>query len=252
VATKPPHKKTAKGGNNLKPFYWLLGIIALGGLGFIAMSALGKPKPVAAPVDLPPAAVSNVGELVKTARGIKYGQDNAPVRILVFSDFTCPACRHFATAVEPTLKQEMIETGKVQLVYYDFPLGGGAHRWGFLASRAGRCAEEAGKFWQLHDRLFTAQSEWAFRPSAPVKDFEKYATEAGIDKGPFLACLNSDKHAQLVSANKALGDQLGVGGTPTLFMNTRQLSREWQDYAALKERINRELGVPAAATTTTR
>jgi protein-disulfide isomerase len=251
VANKPPHRKAAKSGNNMKPFYWLLGIIALGGLGFIGLSALRKPKPVATPVELPPAAVSNVSELVKTARGVKYGQDNAPVRILVFSDFTCPACKHFATQVESALKSEMIESGKVQLVYYDFPLGGGAHRWGFLASRAARCAEEAGKFWPLHDRLFITQSEWAFRPSEPVKDFEKYAQEVGIDTGPFLSCLNSDKHAQLVSANKALGDQLGVSGTPTLFMNTRQLGREWQDYAALKERINRELGVPAAATTTT-
>ena len=239
---------TGRSRTNLKPFYWLLGIIALIGIGFIAVSALRGPNAAQEPVEIPQAVVTNAQQLVQAARGIEAGQDDARVRILVFSDFMCPACRHFATPVEPQLRTEFITPGKVQLVYYDFPLGG-AHRWSFLASRAGRCAEEQGKFWDLHDRLFAAQQEWSYRQSEPVSDFVKYAQEAGVNRDAFTSCLRSDKHAQLVSANRALGVQLGVGGTPTLFMNGHMLRDEWNDYSKLKQRIEQELGGTTPSTT---
>ena len=245
----PKTSKAAPPGKNLKPFYWLLGIIALAGLGFIGLSALRGSNAAQGPVELPKAVVADAQQLVQAARGIESGQDDARVRILAFSDFMCPACAHFATSVEPQLRTEFILPGKVQLVYYDFPLGG-AHRWSFLASRAGRCAEEQGKFWELHDRLFVSQREWSFRQSEPISDFEKYAQEVGIGGAAFKSCLNSDKHAQLVSANKALGVQLGVGGTPTLFMNGHMLRDEWNDYSKLRQRILRELGADTASTTT--
>lgn len=242
-------KKPARSGTNLRPFYWLLGVIALAGLGFIGLSALRGSEAAQEPVSLPKTVVSDPQQLVRAARGIASGQDNAAVRILVFSDFMCPACMHFATNVEPQLRTEFILPGRVQLVYYDFPLGG-AHRWSFLASRAGRCAEEQGKFWELHDRLFTNQREWSFRQSEPVSDFERYAQDVGVAGDAFRSCLNSDKHAELVSANKALGVQLGVSGTPTLFMNGHMLRDEWNDYNKLKQRIMRELGSSAPSTTT--
>jgi protein-disulfide isomerase len=239
----------SKKANNLKPFYWLLGVGALAGIGFIGFAILNGSAADQEPPPVSAAVLNDPKELVKAARGIESGRKEAPVRILVFSDFMCPACQYFATQVEPQLRTEFIEPGKVQLVYYDFPLGG-AHRWSFLASRAGRCAEAQGKFWELHDRLFAAQQEWSYRNSEPVADFVKYAREAGVNGDTFTSCLKSDQHAELVSANKALGSQLGVGSTPTLFMNGRMLRDEWNDYSKLKQRIQQQLGTATASTTT--
>ena len=241
-------QKTRKGSNSnagLKPFYYILGLVAVGGGVLFATGALGGGSAATEPVDLPPEAVNNPQALVQAARGVKIGPDNAPVKILVFSDFMCPACKDFATKVEPHIKQQYGSNGQVQFVYYDFPLGG-SHKYSFLASRASRCAEDQGKFWEYHDNLFVNQGEWSFSQTPPVSTFIEYAKTLGLNEGEFEGCLKSDKHAELVTANKALGDQLRVSGTPTVFMNGRYMA-EWYDFELLKPKIDRELGVPAAS-----
>ena len=245
-------KAAQKSGSNLKTFYYVLGGIALLGLAAIAWSALQPKKAATEPITLSDEQLKNPQALVQAAHAISVGNDNAPVRILVFSDFTCPACRHFATNVEPNLKKEFVESGKVQLKFYDYPLGGeGEHKWSFLSARAGRCMAEQNRFWEFHDALFRNQSTWAYSPKSPAGAFEGYVTEVGGDANAFKACLNSDKYADVVSATHALGQSLGVSGTPTLFMNMKQLSLEWGDYAKLKARIVGELPAAAPATTTT-
>ncbi len=247
-------RKTAqKTGTNLKTFYWVLGGIAVLGLLAIAWSAMKPGKAATAPIQLSDEMLKSNEALVQAARPVSIGSDDAPIRILAFSDFTCPACQRFATAVEPGMRTDFINTGKVQLKYYDFPLGGnGEHRWGFLAARAGRCAADQNKFWEFHDALFRNQNTWAFTSKAPNDEFSKYIVEIGADANAFKTCLNSDKHADVVSATHALGESLGVGSTPTLFMNGRQLGQEWGDYGKMKARLERELGIaPAGAPATT-
>lgn len=256
MASKSKKANQARSGGSLKGFYYLLGAIAVAGIAVIAWVNLKGGKAASEPIELSEAQLKDVNALVQSARGIKKGPESAPVRLLVFSDYMCPACKHFTTNVEPSFREQYVNTGKVQMVYYDYPLGG-AHRWSFLAARAGRCAEEQNKFWEYHDRLFATQQEWSYDNSAPVKRFETFAQELGLNAGDFKGCLNSDKHADVVSANYALGQQLGVRGTPTLFMNGRQLPEEWNDFNKLKARLDAELGATAgspaapAATTTT-
>ena len=247
-------KAAQKRGSNMKSFYYVLGGIALLGLAAIAWAALKPTQAATEPIQLSEEQLKNSQTLVQAAQPISLGQETAPVRILVFSDFTCPACRHFATNVEPNLKSEFVSTGKVELKYYDFPLGGTSeHKWSFLAARAARCANDQKKFWEFHDALFRNQSTWAYSSKSPADSFEKYMTEVGGDANAFKTCLNSDKHADVVSATHALGQSLGVGGTPTLFMNMQQLAQEWSDYGKLKARIEQALGTsaPAAPTATT-
>ena len=150
------------------------------------------------------------------------------------------------------MREDFIKTGKVQLVYQDFPLGG-AHKWSFVAARAARCAQDQNKFWEYHDLLFNKQSTWSFERSAPTATFEGYARELQLDEKAFKDCLNSDKHAELVTANKALGEQLGVGHTPTLLMSPSgtELDQEWNDYGRMKARLEKELGLISAPATTT-
>jgi protein-disulfide isomerase len=251
VPAKARKAAQTKSGSNVKTFYWVLGGIALIGLAAIAWVALKPGKAATEPIQLTEEQLKDTQGLVRAAHAVTMGPDNAPVRILVFSDFTCPACRHYSTNVEPNLKNEFVSTGKVQLKYYDFPLGGaGEHRWGFLAARAARCVGEQNKFWEFHDALFRNQATWAYSSKSPASSFEGYVTEVGGDVNAFKSCLNSDKFADVVTANHALGQSLYVSGTPALFMNTFQLSDEWKDYGKLKARIERELGVTAPATTT--
>jgi protein-disulfide isomerase len=233
-AKKPQQMK------KLSPFYWLIGGIAVLGLAAIAWAAL-RSKPAAEPVEVPAAATADANALVAAARGVKYGPDSARVRLLVFSDYQCPACQHFATNGEQSLRSEYINSGKVQLVYYDYPLTE-IHKWAFMAARAGRCAEDQKKFTEYHDRLFATQSEWAYEQSAPTGRFESYAAELGLNAAEFKTCLGGDRHADLVSANRALGTSLGVRGTPALFMNGKYLTEEWKEFGDLRARIEQELG----------
>lgn len=227
----------------MKTFYWVLGAIGVLGVVLIGLSMFRtRGVTTEQPADLPPDAFSSQAELVAAARGIPAGPENAPVKLLVFSDYMCPACQHFATVVEPGIREQYINNGQVQLVYYDFPLGG-AHKYSFLASRAGRCALDQNKFWEYHDHLFKQQSNWAFSRNAPVQQFIDYARELGLNVQDFESCLRSDKHSDVVSANRALGIKLGVNGTPTVYMNGRMVGSAWSDPAEMKRLIDQQLGI---------
>ncbi|MGH7460032.1 MAG: DsbA family protein, partial [Longimicrobiales bacterium] len=217
-----------------------------------AKSTMQSAQATEEPILLSPEVLKNTQQLMAKAQGVKVGPDNAPIRILVFSDFMCPGCKAFATVVEPGMREEYIKTGKVQLVYHDFPLSPN-HKWSFVAARAARCAQDQNKFWEFHDMLFNKQSAWSFERTTPTATFEGYARELKLDEDAFSDCLNSDKHAELVTANKALGEQLGVNHTPTLLMSPSgtELSQEWNDYGRMKARLEKELGLIGAPATTT-
>lgn len=157
-------------------------------------------------------------ELVQMARGIEHGDPDAPVTIMDFSDYQCPSCQAFATQAKPFLEDPYIREGHVRFVYYDFPLMS-IHAHAFFAARAARCAGDQDAYWPFHDELFRRQSEWA-RQADPFSAFVGYAGDLGLDRSAFRSCLGSDRHADVVTANLRLGEQLGVTGTPTLFVST--------------------------------
>jgi protein-disulfide isomerase len=214
----------------LKPFYIILGIVVVVGIGALFLTMRGG---TARGMATEPVDIAHLGDpqaLVAQARGVAVGPDNAPVQVLVFSDYMCPWCANFALGSEKQLKAEYVEPGSVQFIYYDFPLGG-AHVHSFLAARAARCAEDQGRFWEYHDLLFSRQNAWMVERAPPTATFNSYAAELGLDTDTFRGCLNSDRHAELVTANLQLGRQLGVSGTPTVFVNGRRVSSptDWSD-----------------------
>jgi protein-disulfide isomerase len=239
--TKRAAAKRPTRASNLRTFYLILALVGVAGIGWITYSLVGGGgSAVVDPIQL--TGLEDPQALFDAAKGVTLGEANAPVQVLVFSDFTCPACKVWSTRVEPELKKEFVETGKVKLVYYDFPLGRGAgHDHGFIAARAARCAADQNKFWELHDVLFARQSEWTFERSTPLEKFAQYAREVGLDEKNFEACLNSDLHAKVVTANRMLGDNLSVPGTPTVYVGSRPVG-QWSDYAAVREAVQRELG----------
>lgn len=240
MAAKNRKQKAAPAGaDNMKMFYGALVIIAVVGIGAMLFARNQTAGMATEPIDL--SEIEDAGTLLQRAQPVPLGEESAPVQILVFSDYMCPACGTWAGQIEPRLKAEFIDTGKVRLMYYDYPLGG-AHRYSFAASRAARCSGDQGRFWEYHDRLFATQQSWSFSPDMPTSHFMQIAADVGIDTGAFESCLRSDQHAEVVTANRLLGDQLGVSGTPTVFLNGRQV-REWSNYEAVRAAIQAAGGV---------
>jgi protein-disulfide isomerase len=245
-----------KSRQGMKPFYLILGGIAVVGIAAIAWVVMrNKTSDVAiSPVEVPGA--DNPQALVEKAKGVSVGSDAAPVKMLVFSDYQCPYCAEFASMIEPAIVKEFVPTGKLQFVYYDYPLGG-AHKYSFLAARAARCAGEQNKFWEYHDMVFGKQSEWAAEEGMPLKTLLGYGNDLGLDAGAFKSCVDSDKYQDIVSANHLLGEKLGVNATPTIFVNGRRISGQTMDDLTknLRSTIASEAGAaapaPAAPATTT-
>ena len=139
-----------------------------------------------------------------------FGSRNATVEIVEFSDFQCPFCQR----LNVTLEQLKADYGDdVRLVFKDYPLPN--HAQAFKAAEAGNCAHEQGKFWELHDVMFSNQSE------LEVADLKRHAGELGLDQASFDTCLDSGRFAAAVSADLRLGQGVGVSSTPTVFINGR-------------------------------
>ena len=237
-------KRTAAKKSGLQPFYYVLGGLLLLGIIAIAVTVVRNRGGGAALEPVPLEGLNNQ-EIIARAQGVKLGPDNAPAKLLVFSDFMCPYCGTFAAQIEPQLKSEFIDTGKLQLVFYDFPLGGN-HIHSFLAARAARCAGDQDRFWEYHNTLFGRLADWSVAQGPPLDQFEGYASEVGIDQDQFRQCIRSDKYQDVVSASRLLGDQLGVNATPTLILNGKRVRGEiGLDIGALRQVINAELGVGA-------
>lgn len=220
-------------------------ILALGAVAYGVSSRSGGGAALA-PVEVE--GLDDQQTLVRMAQGVSMGSDDAPVTILEFADFQCPACMGFAGSVKPQLEAAWVESGQARYVYYDFPLIS-IHPHAFLAARAGRCAEEQDLFWPYHDALYRNQSVWSRSTSPPIRDFERYAAEVGLEQESFSDCLRSDRHAEIVTANMRLGEELGVTGTPTLMVNGGGVTRRIGEnsFAALQRAVEELLPAPAGA-----
>ena len=142
------------------------------------------------------------------------GPVTAPVQIIEYSDFECPACRVAQTAVFSLFGKF---PGKIRLVYQHFPLEG--HRWSRLAHQAAECASRQKKFWLYHDRLYAEQGEWGKSGAPPIDTFVKYAKEVNLDLDRFAACLADPEVAKKISEERNTGSDLGVRSTPSFFVN---------------------------------
>jgi len=223
----------------LTPFYAIIGLIALVGVGALLWQLRGGAEPTRQPV---PVAI-DPGQLART-QGIAAGPEDAPVVIFEFADFQCPGCMQFATFVAPLVKERYVDRGLVRYVYYDFPLPSFPHS--FLAARAARCADDQGGFWPYHDLLFARQQRWS-SVANPTSLLLDYAGELNLDRGAFEGCLRSDRHAAEVSQSAEFGRSLGVQGTPTLFVNGRRLPNV-PSFSQLEAIIQQEMGAAAAET----
>lgn len=158
------------------------------------------------------------------------GPADAPVRLEEFGDFECPPCGMF----HPILEQMHEEFGdKLQIIFREFPLVP-THKHALTAASAAEAAGLQGKFWEMHDLIYEHQSEWKKEFNVrPI--FEGYAKQIGLDVERYKRDINSDLVAQRIFQDGKRGHSLGVKGTPTVFINGRELP--FENFPAEKLRV---------------
>jgi protein-disulfide isomerase len=196
-------------------FYLILaaGAVVLGAAVFgLLKSGGGAP---AAAAGAPP-TVSDDG-----FRGYTQGSGDAPVEITEYLDFECPVCATFAVIQMPTIKEQLINPGKVRWRYRDFPLPN--HRYSRFSAHAAQCAGAQGRFFEMHDQLFN-NHQWAQTGKDPSRLFRDLAQRAGVNLDAYDKCMEDGRYAQRIEFSRQEGDQRLVDGTPTFFANGTKLS----------------------------
>jgi protein-disulfide isomerase len=166
-----------------------------------------------------------VAEAGRPARG----PINAPIEMIEFSDFQCPFCLR----ASPIVTQVLGAYGdRIRFVYRHYPLPN--HPNARPAAEASQCANEQGKFWPYHDKLFASEGRLS------DADLRRSAAEVGVDPAKFGACLDTHRFKADVDDDIAAGDEAGVSGTPAFFINGRVLTGA-QPFEAFKRVIDDEL-----------
>ncbi|HEY6948409.1 MAG TPA: thioredoxin domain-containing protein [Gemmatimonadales bacterium] len=196
----------------MKGFYAAVAGVALVGMGVLGWM-LSRPRTVSIPANV-------VVQLADTAgfRGYLLGADSAKVEVTEYADYQCPFCQTFDELQFPTIKQRLIDAGRLRWRYRDFPLQ--QHPFSRLAAHSAACADEQGKYWEQHRRIYEGQQDWAEAGDA-APAFRRYAQLNGLDLARYDACMTSAKYAGRIQASYDEGVRAGVNSTPTLLIGGR-------------------------------
>ena len=200
-------------GNSAQRFYVILALVAVVGA-LLIVRAVRTPKyePVVTTAPITPA----------TSEGYLLGNPNAPVQVMEFADFECPACGNFSVITEPDVRARIVNTGLASYRFFDFPLP--MHKNTMAASNAAACAADQGKFWGMHDALFRNQPEWNGEATDnPKKIFLGYVKTLGLNTDAWEKCFDEQLHQSRIMANQAEGARRKVQSTPTFVIGTRMI-----------------------------
>lgn len=198
----------------MKRFYVVLTVLAVVLAATVFALLRGGSGASAAAVG-PPPTVADDG-----FRGYTLGQGSAPVEIVEYLDFECPVCATFATIQMPTIKEQLINTGKVRWRFRDYPLP--IHKYSRFSAHAAQCAGAQGKYFEMSDQLFQ-HHQWSQTGRDPSSLFRELAQNAGLDVTAYDACMKAGRFAQRIEYSRQEGDSLLVDGTPTFFANGKKL-----------------------------
>lgn len=179
---------------------------------FGAMLLLSKPVKA-------PSNISKVDRslLIKSDSN-KISTDSAKVNIVEFGDYQCPACK----AADPITKQILKDyPGKINFVFRNFPLP--QHVNALVSAEAAEAAGAQGKYWQMYDKLYENQIEWA-ESVTPLDIFTNYAKELELNIDQFKNDISTNKFQQKINTDKNDGISLGVNSTPTFFINGQKMN----------------------------
>jgi protein-disulfide isomerase len=231
-----------KQGGGSKWFYVTLGVIILIGAGWLLTAGRSGGKAE----ELPPLGLAQTTGIEADANaGTSIGPDDAVVTIYDFSDYLCPHCREFNSMVGKLLRRNYaVPGGPLRWVSYEFPL----REESFPATVASLCAEEQGKYWEMHDMLFARVETWGTETN-PNGAFVDLGKDIGLDTGDFKKCLSERENVRRILASKQYGVDLGVNSTPTVFVNGQPVPRtnQFYSYKGLEMIIQQQAAAAASA-----
>ncbi len=207
------------------PIAILLGGLAVAAAIFVSGGLGGSPN-VAGEANLPTDSGEPQILEVSVDDDPVLGSADAPVTIIEFSDFQCPYCRIFWSDALPQIKSEYIDKGLARLVYRDLPLTSIGHEMAQPYAEAAECADDQGKFWEMHDKIFEEQAKKGTDTitSITLADVKNWARDIGLDGEGFDQCLSSGKYTDEVNKETSDAQRLaevltppGIG-TPTFFI----------------------------------
>lgn len=214
-AKKKSATAAAKKGDSKRGFYIILAVLLIAGIATIGYQAT---KPAAQSVFQMDSSVTLVAN-----QGHVMGSESAPVEVVEFADFECPACGRFSTITEPDVRARLVNTGVIRFRFMDFPLEG--HPNTRAAHMAAWCASEQGKFWQMHDQIFAAQDRWSgYATNRPLPVFETLAQQIGLNVQQYQGCMESRKYLGQIQSNLEEGMRQGVNSTPTFIIGNRRIA----------------------------
>ena len=159
------------------------------------------------------------------------GDSNAPITILEWGDYQCTFCYKFHQNTLDTINDDFIKTGKVKLLFKDFPLNGPDS---ILAAEAAYCAEDQEKYWQYHNELYKnwggEKTGWITRES-----LDRFAVTVDLDLVEFNTCLDEHKYQNRVNTHYEFGKEIGIDATPSFLV--------FNDQKIIKIRGNQPLEV---------
>ena len=173
--------------------------VAAAGIAFVVMTQRQQVQP---PESTPGPHIPLDGAALRGSR-------QAPVAVVVFSDFQCPYCAHFADTTFRELDRDYIAEGKVVFAFRHLALS--HHAQAFEAASAATCAGRQGKFWEMHDRLF------ANAKTLKDKPWRTFAADLGLNRAQFDSCLDAEG-ADTVRTDLALAQAFGITGTPSFLI----------------------------------
>lgn len=228
-------KKVIKQKNTRTQFIGLLAVIAVVGVALIGYLLSGSSaKAITVDPTIPAGA----------ADGYLLGRADAPVQVMEFGDFECPACADFTAVTEPDIRARLVNTGVVAFRFFDFPLE--QHRNTWAAHLAASCAEDEQKFWGMHDRIYGGQHEWNGEvTSNPMRVFRRYASALGLDVGKWESCVTAQTHAGRIKGNQAEGVRRNIRQTPTFIIGDKLVAGSL-GYDQFKQFVDSALAAAAA------
>lgn len=208
-------------------FFIVLAVVAAAGIGLLAWLAT-RPKGQVVQFDSTlPAVVSE---------GYVMGNPAAPVEVVEFADFECPSCERFATLTEPDVRERLIRQGTIRYRFIDFPLS--MHRNTWNASRAAACANEQGRFWEMHDAIFNAQDRWNSEATGrPDPVLRSLAEGIGLNMQQYDACIVNPTTQAKVQAHLRLGERAQISATPSFVIGGKLISGA-MTYDEFKARVD--------------
>jgi protein-disulfide isomerase len=234
--------KQARGQQSRRGFY--LALLGVGVAGLAAILWATQRDPNAGVVTLPQTPAVSAD-----APGYVRGSPSAPVEIVEYADFECPGCGQFATVTEPDIVKRLVEPGLARYRVYLFPVNG-SHRNSAAASLAAACADDQGKFWEMHDRIFAGQNDWnTFATDNPKSVLRGYAQAVGLNLSTWDACYDGRKHVDRIAAHAQAAERAQVRSTPTFVIGNRQVAGA-QPFDVIKALVDSARATAAAAPVT--